>query len=297
MAITTHRQTLDGENAIVRDANGWSATETYLIEGVTETDIDGRWEDALISSGLPAYGDAHPLLPINVNSIEIRPAGAGTTTTFTGTVRYGLLLAENQEPGEQNPPVLEVGATTQTVSTEVDRVGTMLKVGFLEKEWEKGADNEPDTLYYNYHEQIGTVDVQTPQTVFRYKRREPESPGNKSLNFVGRINSQKFLRFPPKTWLCTGITGTAQSVSGPWDVSYEFAYNPETWVATVAYVDDGGRVPAGVFVGDVQPAPPNTRRKYPTYNEPIPVGTPLTGSVRRFDVLGEADFRLLNVEQ
>lgn len=298
MAITASRRHLQGDNSITRDSNGWSVRETWIVSGVDASNINDRWLDVIAS--VPAYGDAHDYIPgIYVSGLDYRLVNDSSTQTFLVGVTYGILAAEDQEASDQSVPIIEVGATTQTVSTEVDRARQLMKVGWFEEIWFENEEDQVTEQRWIYHEQVGTVDVQIPQTYYRLKRRETDSPANKAIDFVGKINSSKFFRFPPRTWLCTSIAGAY--AGGVYDVSYDFIYNPSTWAATVSFVDpETGRVPPNVVIGDVYPAPPNAYRRYLNGDQvtdiAITPGTQMAGSIRQYHVYQEADFRLLNVE-
>lgn len=299
MAITAYRRRLQGQNTYGRDSRNTTIVETWVVEGADNAAVNDRW--VAVKNALPQYGDAHDWeFGLYVVGVAFEPIDPSSTTTYIGTITYGIPEAEQQEPSEDAEPTIEVGSTTQTVSTELDVARQPMKVGWFEPVYFLNEETQSTDLKYVYHEQVGTVDVQIPQTFYRLRRREPNSPASKAIDFVGKINSAKFFRFPPRTWLCAGIRGDYQN--GAYDVSYEFIYNPETWVSTVSYTDpETGRTPSGVVVADMQPAPVGAVRQYVDASGkveeiPITAGTPFPGSIRSFRTFQEADFRLLNVE-
>jgi len=87
--------------------------------------------------------------------------------------------------------------------------------------------------------QTGTVDIQIPETVLGFTRRESSHPLTKALTYVGKINSVALGSgtFAIGTLLCLGIEGDTTDGGESYSVSYRFQYRPGTWVATVVYID------------------------------------------------------------
>jgi hypothetical protein len=84
-----------------------------------------------------------------------------------------------------------------------------------------------------------------------FSRREGFSPAFKSRNFVGRTNSGTWGGDPPGSWLCTRIEGVSDDGGQTFNVTYEFQYNIDTWLATVVFIDpDTGRPPENLIEGE-----------------------------------------------
>lgn len=224
------------------NSRGWRARRIAKLGGLTLTTQAGIYA-AMYSSSIttstgermPQYGDPHPGIPgIIVNNIDVSQVDQGICEA---AIDYGVPEVATTPPSETAPAQIEVGATVQEVETSLDVNGQLMTVG-------KFVD---DGTALVLEIQTGTVRKQIPSVYFRYRRREPFSPGAKAKFHVGTMNSISVFDDPPKYWLCTGITGTSNDFGASYDVNYEFLRNEETWDAVVAWVDPStGRIPTDV---------------------------------------------------
>ena len=115
---------------------------------------------------------------------------------------------------------------------------------------------EAATVAYDYS---GGSAVQVPientagDAITGYKKRRSEVTmtvsGNRSASpfllavlYVNKTNTVAWANGQPRTWLCTGISGTQESeivgdeIVDYWKVRFSFSYNPETWDLVVPNV-------------------------------------------------------------
>lgn len=232
---------------VSEDSRGFRAQRKAIVSGMSGAGAN-RLYRALTSSivvsstgeRMPRYGDPHPAVPgIICLSRTARLANdKGHCEVF---LDYGVPDVLTSDPSDTAPPQIEVGATVQEVDTGLDVNGTVMSVVY-NPPLAPGEVGPAIPVT-----QTGTVRKQIPSVYFRFRRREPNSPGDKAKFYVGTMNATTVFNDPPKFWLCTGITGTSSDFGASYDVTYEFLRNDETWDAVVAYVDPTtGRIPADV---------------------------------------------------
>lgn len=241
--------------AIVSGMTGAGSAKLYraLTSGIVQTSAGER---------MPRYGDPHPAVPgiICIGRTARLNNDKGHCEVY---LDYGVPDVLTSDPSDTAPPQIEVGATVQEVDTGLDVAGVVMTVQYT-------APLEPGEVGPAIPTtQTGTVRKQIPSVYFRFRRREPNSPGDKAKQFVGTMNGTIVFNDPAKFWLCTGITGTSSDFGASYDVTYEFLRNDETWDAVVAYID------------------PSTGR--------IPIDVTLTNGLKRFVVYKTTNFYDLNI--
>jgi hypothetical protein len=136
--------------------------------------------------------------------------------------------------GEQDE--VEIGSSITQIETKKDATGALMIV-------EYGSPA---------HQQAVTVNKSAPQTTISITRRENGSPGVKSRNYVGKVNTSGWAKDPgaqARTWMCTSIVGR-NTGGNVYEVNYQFQYRPETWDHTEVYIDpETGRPPYDVVDG------------------------------------------------
>lgn len=230
---------------VSEDSRGYRAQRKAIVSGIQGSGSARLYRAltasvVIASSGerMPRYGDPHPAVPgiICIGRTARMTNDKGHCEVY---LDYGVPDVLTSDPSDTAPPQIEVGATVQEVETALDVNGATMKVGYF----------VDDGTALILEEQTGTVRKQIPSVYFRFRRREPNSPGDKAKQYVGTMNSVVVFNDPPKFWLCTGITGTSSDFGASYDVTYEFLRNEDTWDAVVAYVDPStGRIPADVTV-------------------------------------------------
>lgn len=235
--------------AIVSGMTGAGSAKLYraLTSGIVQTSAGER---------MPRYGDPHPAVPgiICIGRTARLNNDKGHCEVY---LDYGVPDVLTSDPSDTAPPQIEVGATVIEVDTARDVAGAIMAVNYT-------IEDPPGT--FKTVKQTGTVRKQIPSVYFRYRRREPNSPGNKAKIHVGTMNETDVFNDPPKFWLCTGITGTSSDNGASYDVTYEFLRNDETWDAVVAYHDPTtGRIPTDVIFPSSQQTFPGGLARFVVY--------------------------------
>ncbi len=205
-----------------RDIGGSSATREFHVKL-------GPPERALSHPDVPRVGDFHPT-EFGIFALSV------TATSFTSSpnqtkvvVEYGIPEVGIIGPADDtSPPVLTVATTLQPAEFPIDVDGNIITV--------TGANEEL---------QGGNVRGLIPHAVLSFQRREQSSPATKAINNVGTINAtDQFGDVASKhKWLCTAINGVTSDAGASYLVSYEFQRNPDTWDATVVFVDPSTGLP------------------------------------------------------
>ena len=81
------------------------------------------------------------------------------------------------------------------------------------------------------------MQVQRPQTVLAFTRKESRSPLQKSLIYRGKVNARKIGIFDPGTLLCTRLDGDSPDNGATFTVRYEFQFNDQTWSQDISWID------------------------------------------------------------
>lgn len=247
------------DGVLIVSFDGAETTRKFLV-----TDIEASTESAvqlkaIEDPAIPKLGDNHPVIfgtpvfSMTAEVVENTPDAAWVTVTYK-------LRSPDARPilpiGESTPPVIDIGATVQSVQTNKNSDGKQITVSHTFPDKINPDTGEPITVTQGV-----LVDKQVAMPFARGTRREIiTSRGiiNKASLYVDRINATLFLGLPPKTWLCTGITGrsagdtTASGGADLFEVSYEFQSRfPDTWDAEVVFIDpETGQPPVGLVEGE-----------------------------------------------
>lgn len=197
------------------------ATEFYSVSGLTGAPASMILE-ALGAAGIPRLGDEHSII-----------SGIGATSVVATGIEGGIVevRAEYGVPeltaSVSNPPVHRVGGRIQTTTTTKSYNGLDLT-----------AIHFPGGVA-PLVTRIVEVEIGIPQVVFSFERDEPESPGDKARNFVGKVNSVPIFNDGPRKWLCTAIEGISNDNGLTWHVSYEFERSHRSigWDVKVFVID------------------------------------------------------------
>lgn len=217
-------------------ANGPVATRVFGVF----TDASESMTEILATPPIPAYGAAYPgtgglgeFAEIVALEIQCVPESS-ENTKYKVIVSYGLPdLSQKEASDDPEDSLIQLGSTVSSGKTTKDKNGTQITVSL--------TDNPTQT---------GEVEVQIPQTVVVFERKESTSPLTKSIAFAGTVNTSTIGDFAARTLLCLGIEGTSSDDGLTWQVTYRFQYNANTWDATVVYVDpDTGRPHDDINIG------------------------------------------------
>lgn len=208
---------------------------------------------AINAVGVPKYGELHPVITnLPVSRVHAALASEGTTDIAIVTCEYffpvggNLHFANIEGIRESSLPQLEITSTVQSARTQFDYQGNQILLDYIRED----PDNETSTPLPT---QSGDVEYQLPMMVFRFSRREPANIyiGDRARDYVGKVNSVAiFGESGTRFWLCTRIDGVSDDGGLTYNTAYEFQRHPDTWDATVVYVDpDTGRPVANAVPG------------------------------------------------
>lgn len=235
MTITVTEDIIRG-NTFALTSNGPTATRMFIAQcSAGETIVEATGD-----TSIPNYFDEYPLTGDSSSGyVSIYALNIESTTLdeqnniYQIVVTYGLPDVSQQSPSEDpSDAVINVGSSVTQGETQVDKDGNQLVITLSGK---------PD--------QTGTMQVQIPQLVFEFQRRESESPYSKALDNVGRVNSGTVGSMAARTLICLGIDGSSTDNGITWVVTYRFQYNPQTWDGFAVYIDpETGMVDTDVVI-------------------------------------------------
>jgi hypothetical protein len=228
-------------NQATETAQGRELVRVIQLSGITGNP-EARIVNALEHPAVPPVGEPHPADPtLRVFSARAQADGASTAKVF---VTYKRPNAIQKEPDDNGPVIMQVGSTTRTEDTNLDALGlNPLELSFTY------PDDHP-TKGGRTEKVSPLLQKQVPQSVLNLQRHESENPLQKSLVFVGKVNSETFFFGSPRKWLCTRIEGRSDNGGQSYDVTYTFLFNPERWDVRTVFIDpDTGFPPDGVRIG------------------------------------------------
>ena len=201
-----------------------TATRVFIVT----TDAGESIGEILQAPSIPARWSEHPdfntggtaYYPIYALDFDVELV-AGENAIYKVTVGYSQPDATQVEPStEPEAAIIQVASTVSSAKTNKDKDGNQIIVtlGTLD-------------------DQTGEVDIQSPETVISFQRRESVSPFAKSLANTGKVNSATCGTLAIGTLLCLGIEGESTDNGVTWPVTYRFQYRPATFTATVVYID------------------------------------------------------------
>jgi len=220
-------------NSLTRDANGYTIRRVFLVEELSGAPSQITFL-AANTPPVPVYGEAHPTVSgLVCSSVEVEAVSQSQARVVA---TYGL-LSTSVVPDEKQPAQISVGSSVQSVSTNKDVNGEVLLVEHI---FESETDGETSL---DYQAQTGEVELQVPQTVVRFSRRENRHPLYKSIAYTNKLNANGFLGDPPGYWMCTRIEGHSDDGGLTYQVEYEFQRNENGWKAEVVFIDPETNAP------------------------------------------------------
>ncbi len=219
MTTTVHEDLLAGASFSLGPA-GPSATRVFVVE--SDTAITPR--AAIEATGIPLYGDAYPDIGstyFDVFAYEFTCTPLDDNRKYQVVVNYSR-PEPNQQTASTDPDdcIIQIGSSVSAGKTQKDNTGTQISVTLTDQP-----------------AQVGDVDIQIPETVISFERREGSSPLTKAAAYTGYVNSISVTGFGARTLLCLGIDGNSSDGGTTWVVTYRFQYKVETWDAQIVYID------------------------------------------------------------
>jgi hypothetical protein len=229
-------------NQAVFTSQGYELTRLAIVSGLTSVGHK-QLLDAVGAVGIN-YLDPHPdRASCSLREIRLESLAAGVC-------KLQYIYRDWVLGSEKIYDQFEVDATCSQVETIKDKDGNYLRLSYEYPSTYLRDPGDPDC------KPLGkTVDntlllgVQkfSPQKIIRIRRRENGSPEGKADTFLGKINSDTWRGYAPRTVLCTRLSGRLVAGTGTYDVDYEFQIRPETWDETLAYIDKNfGTPPADI---------------------------------------------------
>jgi len=229
----------------VQTTDGDSITKTIQLKNVS-----GSGDNFLVNAGdsvlVPDLDDAHPVKTLlKCRSITATDLGNGHAQVVVEYLPFSGSSQSSASPPTNNDEAIiwNMNFTLESRSVVEDKDGTDITVAAPTAE---AAGDGPAT-------ETIEVEKRVPIGVIRGERRELDPPMSRMRSNIGKVNSVSHGSYAAKTLLLQGITADTDNTSpdsspstydGWHRVTYEFAYNPDTWDVEVYWTRFDGRQPA-----------------------------------------------------
>ncbi|MCC6580059.1 MAG: hypothetical protein IT440_06420 [Phycisphaeraceae bacterium] len=212
-------------------SQGVKLTRQAYVTGLSGGSSD-RLTAALHAAGMPRLGDPHPTSPtMRVSAVRAEPDGDSAAVIH---IDYA-----GPDASTTSKPVVELGVTTQSRRTPVDRHGNAIEVSHT------ATGDEADRV-----RQGAVATVISPSATLSFTRVEAVLPLALAQRFVGTVNRAAIFGAASGQWLCTAITGQSDNGGRTFRVRYEFQFSAAGWRPTVCFTDPlTGRIPANLEPG------------------------------------------------
>lgn len=227
--------------------DGPSLAVTYLLENVAAAGDEQFIINAGQDAGLPSTGTQHGTLTALTLYEKVARSLDGGFAEVVCSYRPGGLISIHSS---KNPPAnnSEVAIWNTSFSTESRRVTKDKDAADIIVSAPAGEEpgDGPDS-------EIVEVDKLVPVGILRAERRELDPPMSRLRTAIGKVNSVSHGSYGARTLLCAGISAQTDNTSpdsapssydGWHVVTYEFAYDADTWDAEVTWSRFDGRQPA-----------------------------------------------------
>ena len=207
---------LVSEQKLRRDVDGYTVERSFIVTGVSGQG-EARLYNATITSGIPQYGEPHPIIPdVQVTNIDASTLESGKDIMVN--ILYGIPSDEEAaDAAGTGVGTIEVSSNLVSEQRFADINGVPLTATHRSA--------------FGILVQSGTVDVQKPQQQVSFTRMEPIIPKNNINNFLGKVNDKIWSSYPAKTWLLSAIS--VREIKGEFEVLYTFSHDINTWRAVV----------------------------------------------------------------
>jgi hypothetical protein len=246
----------------------------YAVTGLDSTRGEAMMADALKTSGIPAVNSRHPY----VDGLYSQHPTVTEIAYADGTAFVSVPYSDI--PADDGTPTLAFGSIIEMVETQRDAAGSPLRLTWspYKAAGSLGPASPGDGPGGNgaVFERIGTARMPVPRRTLTVRRKVYDIRDAERLAaIVGKVNADRWLaptgsllmntESLPDTWLCTRATSgeatrtapTATANYGPFTMSLEFAYNPDTWNPVVVVIDPTTGQPIG-NLGKIQSNSPES---------------------------------------
>lgn len=218
------------ENAeVVHDERGIVARRTGRLSDITGNP-EAKPRAALEAVGLPRYGDPHPAWNnLKASTIVLR---AIDVKQWQVEIEYREPTANEKALSTPIGEVVEVTwfSTNVTIDVLYDARGRRMfhwYAGYpTSLQISGGRIFETSTGGRQLGVKAERGSVQIPSVGARVLMAEATDP-RKRLGFIGKVNSNFWSGFKPRTWLFAGLAGNLDR--GRWLNTYEIIYREDTW--------------------------------------------------------------------
>ncbi len=229
MATFTFIQTNDGQQISEGNA-GHTATQRFVVQSLD----GGTLFEAMSAQGIPPRLAGHPTVPF-VFCVE------KSGRTLDGSKAIYEIICNYKRPNRSSDraandtakPLIEVGASLTTASTNIDNAELPMEV---------------DRLNFDgtYSHQPVVAQVQVPQVVKKFSRRETTDPTQKAIDYVGKTNDSTWQGGDIDQWICSSVRGVSHDSGESYDVSYEFikSNNPDGWIHDAQWLENNLPLPS-----------------------------------------------------
>ena len=209
-----------------------SLTKSAIVSGLTG-DEENKTDDAI--SLCPTIGT---FLTIDYEELQLASINVEFVSTDVANCKMSYSFVDLS-----NTPIISIGTSSQTVTTNVDKDGELMIVEYTDTRDKHLRDNKGA----NPQKQVFQTTKKAPCTVLVYTRIEDESPLQKSTDYTCHTNSVTWMGYPPRTWICDSIQGNNMP-DGRYRVVHTMLYREETWDKDAYYKFASGVIPDDVVI-------------------------------------------------
>lgn len=206
------------ESSVEETADGISATDVFLVTGITGA-ITSRAYRARLVAGVPRRGDPHPSIPdLFADSIAVRPIDVSQFKVFASYTPKG-------DETDPNGGSFEGWSILNDKETNFDKDGNLLLTAYT---YPAGDENGRAG---KIEVQGGVVTIPDASLGLRFTRREMNISLAQGLVYAGKLNRYTWNGFAARAVLFLGrrFNTVAFTDAGiEWSVSYEFQIGDHT---------------------------------------------------------------------
>lgn len=210
---------------ITESENGLEVVERFLVTGLDAASRSPQY-DALLTSGLPAFGDPHPHIP----GVLVRQRSPLPFLKSKNEVKVDVIWRTPTvtDLNPNDPPRIEFHATTTEVNSNKDLDGNIIKVDYKDRATQVGS--------YRQRKSTGilTFDFAT--------RTDPTF----LLSYFGRMNMMPWRLGEANTWMFYDMNIAKHKSSPWWLIHLGFDYDSDTHIQTCFWRDQQGIIPEDI---------------------------------------------------
>lgn len=215
------------------NSGGFFATRVWIIDGITPgTSMIKVIDDGMDAASLPAYFALHPdsggSPTQDISNTYMQEISGewvdGENTIARVTAQYSRPASpEQQTPDDSNPgaAIIRIGSTVSNKKSNKDAAGNVITISLTGQE-----------------DQLAEIDVNVPNSLITFSRKESASPLSKDITYRNKVNSVALGSLAAETVLCLGIEGESTDNGLTWNITYNFQYDPDGFNnQIVVYID------------------------------------------------------------